>query len=222
MAGSTATALSEMTKEQAAFLNVNESALITGTIVVVTPQMVHQSEKPYTINNQTHYGNMLTVTVWKATDIQKAGAQPICTKEISFNQFRKLFFGKNIVDDIIAMLTDRGMRANIKANVSNIVSDIKPSWFFKETKNGKGNYGIDKPFVCEILPKCNYKQPILVNSGVKDDDGNDLWDYKYQDDIIIPEIVNTVEINGLEMTPVFEQWIKVAEAKVHPAHKVAA
>ena len=66
MAGSTATALSEMTKEQAAFLNVNESALITGTIVVVTPQMVHQSEKPYTINNQTHYGNMLTVTVWKA------------------------------------------------------------------------------------------------------------------------------------------------------------
>ena len=222
MAGTTATALSEMTKEQAAFLNVQESALIEGTIVVITPQMVHLSEKPYTIGNQTHYGNMLTVTVWKKADLGIAGAKPLFTKEVSFNQFRKLFFGKDITGDILAVLTDKGMRANIKANVSNIISTEKPAWFFKETSNGKGNYGLEKPFVCEILPKRNYSAPILVNSGLQNDEGDDLWDYKYDEKLILPEIVNVVEINALEITPELKEWIKVAEKQVNSAHKVAA
>lgn len=206
---------STMSATNAEFLNRRESALVEGTIMVFPPQYVHKSKTPYNIDGREVYGNMLECVVVRAEKVGQADANPI-HKSVSYQALRKMSFGKDITE-VKAVATDKGVRGNRKANVSNIIGTIVPQWQSFPTSNpNEVEFALAKPFVVRVLAKRDYAFPILEETEQTDaTTGKKIYDYKNNGIDLELDIVQLNELDTLDPNdPAFKSYLDLAISKL--------
>lgn len=196
--GQTATPLSVMSADQAAFLNRAESALVPGTTIIFPPQMVHQSSSPFNIGGREVYGNMLEGWVFRTEDESKSGAS-MKQRPISWMQLRKMFFGKGHIE-VKAIQTENGVRGNLTMSESNIISGEKPKFeFFPLADDAtKGNYGLKEAYIVRVLAKADYSAAVLEETEeINEKTGKTIYDYRNDGTLLILDIQKVPELMQL-------------------------
>lgn len=202
---------STMKIAKANFMTRETQGLIPGTAVYVPKQYVHPSAKPYIIDGEERYGNMLRIYIFDATSVGKGGAQPIAIKEISYNQFRRMSFGVGVTE-VEAVEVNGLTRGNMKANISNILG-LPPVWgcesLGEKDEDGDeiGNIYLKEDYAFVVGDRRNYAFPILTERA-------DGWHYETKDEdesLLKLEFLSLAELHPINRNePFLKGWATTA------------